>query len=145
MGKGLSELQTDLLTVLEKWPSFEETNPGSVDAWAKPRDIIVALHRPLTPANRHAINKALARLHARGAVARTLDGWAIGGHKSFRYVKITKPKTGVVALPHPCRVYPNFSSVRRCSHERMGSILRDRAMRRPAPSISARKSAKRTG
>jgi hypothetical protein len=91
MGKGLSRLQTDILAVLEEWPSFEQAGPGSVGAWALPRDIIAALRRPKTPATRAAISKALARLHARGAVARASGELAIAG-KSFRYVRITNPK-----------------------------------------------------
>jgi hypothetical protein len=91
MGKGLSRLQTDILAVLEGWPSFEQAEPGSVSAWALPRDIIAALRRPKTPSTRAAISKALARLHARGTVARASGNLAIAG-KSFRYVRITDPK-----------------------------------------------------
>jgi hypothetical protein len=56
-----------------------------------PRDIIAALRRPKTPATRSTVSKALARLHARGAVARASGDLAIVG-KSFRYVRITDPK-----------------------------------------------------
>jgi hypothetical protein len=91
MGKGLSRLQTDILAVLEEWPSLEDSEPGSVRAWALPRDIIAALRRSKTAATRASISKALARLHARGAVARVSGDLAIAG-KSFRYVRITDAK-----------------------------------------------------
>jgi hypothetical protein len=91
MGKGLSRLQTDILAALEDWPSLEQAKPGDLGAWALPRDIIAALSRPKTPATRAAISKALARLHARGAVARASGEIAIVG-KSFRYLRITDPK-----------------------------------------------------
>jgi hypothetical protein len=89
MANGLSRLQTEILKVLEEWPSFEEAEPGSFQSWAKPQDIIAALHRPKTPATRATISRALARLHRRGVVARAPRDQAIAG-SSFRYISKAK-------------------------------------------------------
>jgi hypothetical protein len=91
MAKGLSRLQTEILKVLEEWPSFKEAEPGSFQSWAKPQDIIAALHKPKTPATRATISRALARLHKRGVIAKASPGQAIAD-KSFCYVRITYPK-----------------------------------------------------
>lgn len=103
MGKGLSQLQKDILAVLEGWPSFEDVEPGSVAAWALPRDIIAALRRPKTPATRVAISKALARLHARGAVAKASGELAMVG-KSFRYVRITNSQNARAGNHGPLQI-----------------------------------------
>jgi hypothetical protein len=92
MRKRFSRLQTDILAVLEDWPSLEQAEAGNLGAWALPRDIIAALRRPKTAATRATISRALARLHTRGAVARASGELAIVG-KSFRYVRITDPKS----------------------------------------------------
>ena len=93
MGKGLSELQRDILAALEQRPSHEEataTRPGYIGDWALPRDIIAALALPTSAATSAAISRALARLHARGLVARAFGERASAG-KAFRYVRITDP------------------------------------------------------
>ena len=93
MGKGLSELQRDILAALEQWPSYEEataTRRGYIGDWALPRDIIAALALPTSAATSAAISRALARLHARGLVARASGERASVG-KAFRYVRITDP------------------------------------------------------
>jgi hypothetical protein len=97
MGKGLSGLQRDILAVLEEWPSFEDTPPGDLRAWAMPKQILSRLRRPPTTTNRVALSKALARLHERGLVARASGEVASVG-KSFRYVRITIP-TPTVLVP----------------------------------------------
>ena len=57
VGKGLSQLQHDILAVLR-------TRPG----WIRPKDILDALGREPTPSNRSAVSKALDRLCARELV-----------------------------------------------------------------------------
>jgi hypothetical protein len=95
MGKGLSPLQTEILAVLEQWPSLEKQRAvgGSYDlsTWARPRDIIRALGRPSTPTTRTSVSRALARLCDRGVVTAASGQLAIAG-KGFRYVRIANQR-----------------------------------------------------
>ena len=66
------------------------TRPDYIGDWALPRDIIAALALPTSAATSAAVSRALARLHARGLVARASGERATAG-KAFRYVRITDP------------------------------------------------------
>jgi len=98
MGRGLSQLQKDILAILEEFPAredFPEEGTISLLSWAHPQQILQRLKRPPTASNRTAVSKALARLVERGMVAAARDDLYSAG-KSFFYVRITGGRpTGV--------------------------------------------------
>lgn len=91
MGKGLSQLQRDVIDILGRAPSYEATRGDGLSQWLLPRDILKALRREPSASNRAALSKALRRLHERGHVARAAGEMAYAG-KAFRYALITDPK-----------------------------------------------------
>lgn len=86
MGKGLSDLQREILKVLEQFPAAGETGTY-IGSWAFPKDIMAALGREPTDANRAAISKALGRLCERGLVAKAY-GQILSPGKAARYARI---------------------------------------------------------
>ena len=92
MGKGLSPLQRQVLEVLSGFPTLRRadypTGSESVPRadHARPVDILRALHRPLTPANRVSMSKALRRLWERDEIARTYGRLADVG-RGYRYAR----------------------------------------------------------
>jgi DNA-binding MarR family transcriptional regulator len=88
MGKGLSQLQRDILRVLDGFPSLEESPPGHFGRWARPTDIFDALGIERTASNRAVISRALDRLNQRGLIAKC-SGEAASVGKSRRYARIT--------------------------------------------------------
>jgi hypothetical protein len=90
MGKGLSPLQVQVLEVLSGFPTLKRTaGSGShvVRAdYARPVDILRALHRPLTPASRVSMSKALSRLCERDEIVR-LHGQLASVGKGYRYAR----------------------------------------------------------
>jgi hypothetical protein len=92
MGKGLSSLQRQVLEVLSGFPTLkradyptrEERTPRA--DYARPVDILRALHRPLTPANRVSMSKALRRLWERDEIAR-LHGQLCSVGKGYGYAR----------------------------------------------------------
>jgi hypothetical protein len=74
MDKGLSELQRAILDALKGFPSVTLAQMGRpgfhhIGDWARPKDILAALGREPTNANRAVISRALARLVDRNLVA----------------------------------------------------------------------------
>jgi hypothetical protein len=100
MGKGLSALQRDILAVLDDFPALEQViDSDSFKLWAKPSQILSALHRKSTASNRVSISKALDRLFERGLVARGM-GMRMSAGKFRFYVRITDPKNaGTCFIP----------------------------------------------
>jgi len=90
MGKGLSQLQRDILQVLEGFPSLEASPPGYFGGWARPADIFSALDMERTASNRAAVSRALDRLNQRGLIAKCSGDVASVG-KARRYARITDP------------------------------------------------------
>jgi DNA-binding MarR family transcriptional regulator len=93
MGKGLSPLQRAILEVLEAFPSLEATLAGDkidLSGWAYPRDIMNRMGMEGTASQRAAVSRALARLQARGLVAR-FHGEVAAVGRSGRYARITDP------------------------------------------------------
>jgi hypothetical protein len=93
MGKGLSPLQVQVLEVLSGFPTLSRSAypPGSGPSvpranYARPVDILRALHRPLTPANRVSMSKALSRLWKRDLIAGVQGGLADVGN-GYRYAR----------------------------------------------------------
>ena len=94
MGKGLSQLQKDVLAVLDDYPPLEDfPRPGehSLERWARPKQILASLRREPTPSNRAAVSKALDRLYERGLVEKA-DAWRMMVGNSKFYVRIRDPK-----------------------------------------------------
>jgi hypothetical protein len=94
MGKGLSPLQRQALEVLLDFPTLKrsdyppacEERSVSLSGWARPIDILNALDRPPTPANRVAMSKALSRLCERDEIVR-LSGRLASVGKGYRYAR----------------------------------------------------------
>jgi predicted transcriptional regulator len=74
MGRGLSPLQKDILSVLT-----------AKHGWTLPRDIIARLELPATNATRASVSRALHRLCERGLVVRAFAGRVCQGH-SYLYM-----------------------------------------------------------
>jgi hypothetical protein len=105
MGKGLSPLQKNILAVLEEFPALEDILAGnywqanedhpadyehSIDAWARPRQILKRLGLEPTASNRAAISKSLLRLYRRGKIAAVSLIFPEQGQSRF-YLRITDP------------------------------------------------------
>jgi hypothetical protein len=87
MGKGLSPLQVQVLEVLSGFPTVKRTASHVVlTNYARPVDILRALHRPLTPASRVSMSKALRRLCERDEIARLQSQLANVGN-GYRYAR----------------------------------------------------------
>jgi hypothetical protein len=87
MGKGLSPLQVQVLEVLSGFPTLKRTAPHVVlTDYARPVDILRALHRPLTPASRVRMSKALRRLCERDEIVR-MHGQLASVGKGYRYAR----------------------------------------------------------
>lgn len=82
MGRGLSELQKNILTVLEEHPKVSRFTGGPL--YARPRDIIEALGMANTATSRVSVSKALRRLADRGLVQVYVAQVALQG-KGYRY------------------------------------------------------------
>jgi len=107
MNRGLSSLQTDILAVLDQWPSFEKATaarPAQRDDWAVPRDIIERLELPKNAVTRASLSRALSRLHKRGLVARAF-GQLVSVGRSYRYLKINDPVTQACVIAQPRRTW----------------------------------------
>lgn len=91
MGRGLSDLQKEILAVLpaigrDRWECgcyYKDYHPKwgrVVDPceWMLSGDVLAAIRREPTPSNRVALSKALGRLHERGLVGRFGPAWAQG-------------------------------------------------------------------
>jgi hypothetical protein len=87
MGRGLSQLQRDILDVLGGFPSYEQAlaRPGT-RRMASTGRVIDALGRDRTNANYAAISKALHRLVERDLVVPFVAQCALPG-KGRRYAK----------------------------------------------------------
>ena len=88
MGRGISELQTRVLNVLDGWPSAEQAATMEAGNWAKPGELIERLDLPKTNGTRAVLSRALRRLLQRGLVARRADG-KIAAVCKYRYLKVT--------------------------------------------------------
>jgi hypothetical protein len=90
MGKGLSPLQVQVLEVLSGFPTLKRTaGPGPhvvLTDYARPVDILRALHRPLTPASRVSMSKALSRLCERDEIVR-IHGQLASVGNGYRYAR----------------------------------------------------------
>jgi DNA-binding MarR family transcriptional regulator len=115
MGKGLSQLQRNILRVLDRFPSLEASPPGRFGKWARPADIFHAFGLERTASNRATISRALDRLNQRGLVAKC-SGEAASVGKSRRYARITDPENAgwnngpPQVIMHPRR--PQMKTVR---------------------------------
>jgi DNA-binding MarR family transcriptional regulator len=86
MARGLSPLQTEIMTVLRQWPSAGQATPGWIGNWARPGDIIERLALPPTNVVRASVSRALRRLCERRLVVRA-SGEICSVGKSYRYLR----------------------------------------------------------
>lgn len=97
MSPGLSDLQRQILDALKGFPSLEDcpkTARGDLIIASLPAlgQVLSALGREATPANRATVSKALDRLAVRGEIAKARGMVAaVGG--GYRYALLSRPSS----------------------------------------------------